>query len=137
MKRLFESAREGVLNLIPKQNKDTRILKNLRPITLLNVDYKILEKVITNRMAPALKYIIDTDQTGFMEGRRLCINLRKMFDTMDFCRVHEIPAWILSLDFMKAFDMCEVESIKGALNFFQFPDEITKWVTILYSDFFV
>ena len=35
--KLHKTARQGILNLIPKQDKDTRILKNLRPITLLNV----------------------------------------------------------------------------------------------------
>ena len=41
---LHESARKGILNLIPKPNKDSRYIKNLRPITLLNTDYKIIEK---------------------------------------------------------------------------------------------
>ena len=101
------------------------------------MDYKILEKVITNRMTPAMKTLIDPDQTGFMEGRRLCMNLRKMMDTMDYCTNQNIPAWILSLDFMKAFDTCEFQSIKGALQFFRFPKNIVKWVEILYTDFFV
>ena len=43
---LHDTARKGILNLIPKPNKDTRLIKNLRPITLLNVDYKIIEKAI-------------------------------------------------------------------------------------------
>ena len=52
---LHETARTGILNLIPKANKDTRYIKNLRPITLLNTDYKIVEKAIANKMIPALK----------------------------------------------------------------------------------
>ena len=39
-----KSIRKGVLNLIPKGNKDMRYLKNMRPITLLNCDYKVVEK---------------------------------------------------------------------------------------------
>ena len=62
---LHESAREGILNLIPKPNKDSRCIKNLRPITLLNTDYKIIEKAIANKMSPALEHIIHTDQRGF------------------------------------------------------------------------
>ena len=46
---LHKSALQGIINLIPKANKDTRFLKNLRPITLLNVDYKIIEKALANR----------------------------------------------------------------------------------------
>ena len=39
---LHDSAKKGILNLIPKPNKDSRFIKNLRPITLLNTDYKII-----------------------------------------------------------------------------------------------
>ena len=53
-KILHQSARQGILNLIPKGDKDTRLLKNLRPITLLNTDYKVIEKAIANRMLPGL-----------------------------------------------------------------------------------
>ena len=38
------SLKNGVLNLIPKKGKDQRLLKNLRPITLLNSDYKLMER---------------------------------------------------------------------------------------------
>ena len=41
---LTPTMRQGILNLIPKPNKDSRYIKNLRPITLLNTDYKIIEK---------------------------------------------------------------------------------------------
>ena len=54
LKHLHASARKGILNLIPKANKDTRLIKNLRPITLLNTDYKIIEKVIANKMLPGI-----------------------------------------------------------------------------------
>ena len=41
---LHENARKGILNLNPKANKDIRYFKNLRQITLLNTDYRILRK---------------------------------------------------------------------------------------------
>ena len=50
---LQPSLRHGIVNVIPKGNKDTRFLKNLRPITLLNSDYKVLEKMVANRMVPS------------------------------------------------------------------------------------
>ena len=78
--QLHETAREGVLNLIPKTNKDSRFIKNLRPITLLNTDYNIIEKAIANKMIPALEHIINKDQRGFMKERRISVNIRKMLD---------------------------------------------------------
>ena len=63
-KSLHSTARRGILNLIPKTGKDTRYVKNLRPITLLNTDYKIIEKAVANKMTPALEHIIHQDQRG-------------------------------------------------------------------------
>ena len=50
---LHSTAQQGILNLLLKGDKDSRFLKNLRPITLLNCDYKIIEKAISNRMMPS------------------------------------------------------------------------------------
>ena len=65
------SSAEGIINLIPKQGRDTRKLNNLRPITLLNSDYKVIEKLLANRMVPALDLLIDPDQKGFLPGRKI------------------------------------------------------------------
>ena len=64
-KRLTTSMLQGIVNLLPKAGRDGRKLLNKRPITLLNSDYKVIEKVIANRMVPAMEEIISKDQKGF------------------------------------------------------------------------
>ena len=100
---LHPSARGGILNLIPKASKDTRYVKNLRPITLLNSDYKLIEKAVADKMIPALQHIIHTDQRGFMKDRRISVNIRKMLDIMHLAEKEDLEAIILSLDFVKCF----------------------------------
>ena len=129
------TAREGILNLIPKGNKDARFLKNLRPITLLNVDYKLIEKVLANRLDKVLHEIIHQDQTGFMKNRRIAVNIRKVYDIMQYCKKEDIQAVILNLDFVKCFDNIATESIQGSMEFFGIPPFIRNWVEILYTDF--
>ena len=67
-KLLHKTARIGVINMIPKQQKNTKFLRHLRPITLLQSDYKIIEKIIANRLEPAMEQIVNCDQRGFMKG---------------------------------------------------------------------
>ena len=133
--QLHQTARTGILNLIPKPNKDTRHIKNLRPITLLNCDYKIIEKAIANKMVPALKTIIHQDQRGFMKDRRISVNIRKLLDIIHYTKEQNIEALILSLDFVKCFDKCSFSILHGSLEFFQFGDIIKNWTKILYKDF--
>ena len=134
---LHNTAREGILNLIPKPGKDSRIIKNLRPITLLNTDYKIIEKTIANMMMPALEHIIHKDQRGFMKNRRISVNIRKMLDIMQIAEVEDIEAVVLSLDFVKCFDKCSFSILHGSLEFFGFGEVVKKWTEIFYRDFVV
>ena len=66
---LNDTALLGVINMIPKQLKNPKYLAHLRPITLLNSDYKIIEKNLANRIEPALESIISDDQRGFRKNR--------------------------------------------------------------------
>ena len=64
---LTELQKQSIITLIPKQNKDITSLENWRPISLLNVDYKIATKVIANRVNSAISTIIHNSQTGFIK----------------------------------------------------------------------
>ena len=63
------SQRRGVISLLPKEDANLLKLPNWRPITLLNVDYKIASKVIATRFEKVLDLLISPDQTGFLKGR--------------------------------------------------------------------
>ena len=118
--KLYESARMGILNLLPKANKDTRRTANLRPITLLNVDYKILEKVLAERILDCLKEIVSSDQRGFLPDRRISVNIRKMLDIIEKMKDAEEPGVIISCDFQKAFDKVNLQSLLDAMKCFNF-----------------
>ena len=128
-----DTARTGVLNLIPKVNKDTRYLKNLRPITLLNCDYKIVDKTLANRMVPSLCEIINEDQTGFLPGRRITANIRKILDLSS--EEDNAENIVISSDFIKCFDRIEIESVLAAMQHFHFAPVLVKWVKIMYKEF--
>ena len=66
---LSVTQRRGVIKLIPKKDAELYFIKNWRPITLLNTDYKIAAKSIANRIKLVLPNLINHDQTGFLKGR--------------------------------------------------------------------
>ena len=135
--KLPETTRTGILNLLPKQGKDARYIKNRRPITLLNVDYKLIEKALAIRMDKVLKYLIHRDQTGFMKDRRIAANIRKVFDLMYYCNEENLPGVILNLDFAKCFDKIDFSCIEGSFRYFNFPEYMITWVKTLYDGFMV
>lgn len=62
--------RSGMIVLLPKTN-DQRHLLNRRPITLLNVAYKIAAKVFQMRLSPILQQVISPEQLAFLPGRNI------------------------------------------------------------------
>ena len=130
---LHESALRGVINLIPKRNSDVRKLDQLRPITILNTDYKVVEKVLANRLKPALDYIIKDDQKGFMANRRISCNIRRVLDIIEYAEQNDMSTMIVSIDFMKCFDRIEIGALKNALSYFNIGPEFSRWIDVIYN----
>ena len=76
--------RRAILNLIPKPKKDLRYLKNWRPLSLLNTDYKILAKTLASRLQNVISNIVSSDQTGYIKGRFIGENIRTIIDLINF-----------------------------------------------------
>jgi len=66
---LSVTQRRGVIKLIPKKDAELYFIKNWRPISLLNTNYKIAAKSIANRIKLVLPNLINHDQTGFLKGQ--------------------------------------------------------------------
>ena len=77
---LPKTLKEGILTLVPKANRPRSEIKSYRPITLLNVSYKIIAAAVARRFKKVLPSVIDKDQTGFMSGRFIGDNTRLTYD---------------------------------------------------------
>ena len=128
--KLSVSQRRGIISLIPKEDNDLSELTSWRPITLLNVDYKILAKTIAKRIEPFLPKLIHSDQTGFIKDRYIGQNIRLLSDLMDAKKISGI---FLLVDFEKAFDSIEWSFINNTLELFNFGPSIRKWFSVLFN----
>ena len=117
--RLHNTARYGVISLIPKHNKDRSYLAHWRPIVLLNVDFKILSKIFANRLKLVLDDLIDPLQAGFIKNRQISDNIRRLFDLMELTWAAQMPAIIISVDFHKAFDRVDYTALYKILHLLQ------------------
>ena len=120
--------KQGIITCIPKGNKPRQFLKNWRPITLLNITYKLASACIANRLKTVLDSIISKTQTGFLSGRYIGENTRLIYDIMNYTEQHNIPGQLIFVDFEKAFDSVSWDFLSKVLSFFNFGNSIQKWI---------
>ena len=128
------SQKRGLFITIPKKDKDPLFLKNWRPISLLNVDYKIIAKAIASRLKTYMPSIIAGDQTGFLKDRFIGENIRALFDIIDYTQEKQLPGLLLFVDFEKAFDSIEWSFLHKTLSKFKFGDTTIRWIKTLYTN---
>ena len=132
--QLSVTQRRGIIKLIPKKDAEPFLIKNWRPITLLNCDYKIGAKAIANRLKTFLPKLINSDQTGFLKGRFIGENIRLIDGIINFTAAKNIPGLLLFLDFEKAFDTVEWPFLQKTFQHFNFGPSIINWIKLCYSN---
>ena len=113
---------------------DPQSLANWRTKSLLNVDYKILAKIINFRMSKILPLILNPDQKGFVPTRNLDDAVLKTTHLINYCKRHNKPMYLMLLDQEKAFDQVSREFTFRTLDKFNFPPFIINAITSMYAN---
>jgi hypothetical protein len=96
---------EVTITLIPKPQKDPTKIENFRPISLMNIYAKILNKILPIRSQEHFKTIIHPDQVGFIPGMQGWFNIWKSINIIHYInKLKDKNHMIISLDSEKAFD---------------------------------
>lgn len=132
---LTYSERIGILSLFHKgKDLPSYILSNWRPISLTNVDYKIIAKLFSMRVDTVIQKLIGWQQTGFMKGRQVSFLHRQIDDVLEIQRKKKRAGILLAIDFKQAFDTISIQCIIKSLKAFGFGDVFIKWITLLNTD---
>ena len=132
VKKLAPTQLMGVTTLIHKgKNLKKNDLNNWRPITVTNVDYKILAKAVANRLKPILTYIISDSQHGFIKSRGASQLIRQIDDIIQVAEEESVSGHLLSVDYKKCFDSVSHKYILFAVKQFGFRENFSSLIEIL------
>ncbi|PIK33594.1 pol-like protein [Apostichopus japonicus] len=130
---LCESMKISILTLIPKKG-DLRSLNNWRPISLLNVDYKMIAKALAKRITSISKNIISEDQTCCIPGRDISENVLTMQNVIEYVNSYNKPGFILKIDQYKAFDRVDHNYLFEVAEKLGFGPKLLKWIKLFYTN---
>ncbi|KAF7652414.1 hypothetical protein LDENG_00097160 [Lucifuga dentata] len=119
---LPQTLTEVIIIVLLKPGKDPLDCNSYRPISLLNVDVKILSKLLAS-----------ANQTGFIKGRHSFTNIQELLNVVCSSVSGDVAEVVISLDAEKAFDRVEWSYLFAVLDRFGFGPKIISWIRLLYS----
>uniref|UniRef100_A0A670HPA6 Reverse transcriptase domain-containing protein n=1 Tax=Podarcis muralis TaxID=64176 RepID=A0A670HPA6_PODMU len=130
-----ETWKEALITLIPKQDSDPEQIKNYRPISLLNIDYKIFAGILARRLKSILVESIHKDQAGFLPGRQMKDNLRNIINIIEYLTERsDKQGVLLFVDAEKAFDNVSWEFMLKYLESMEVGAEFYNGIKAIYTD---
>ena len=126
--------RRGIIKLLPKRNRNPHFVKNARPITLINIDVKILSRALALRLKTVIDPIMSRNQKAFIPGRRTGENILDVYSLISAAEECEEKDLLIFLDIEKAYDTVKWRFISTVLEKLNFPQSFIRWFEILQKN---
>ncbi|CAI5479067.1 unnamed protein product [Closterium sp. Yama58-4] len=132
---LPEEVQEVVTILLHKKGPK-ELVQNYRPITLLTGSYKVVAKLLANRMKKVLGTVISEEQHGFLPGRRLSDAVSMVADVIEAANNDNEDWYLMMVDFQKAFDSVSRSFLFDTMALMGFPEKFIGWCKGLHGGSF-
>ncbi|GJV92652.1 RNA-directed DNA polymerase, eukaryota [Tanacetum coccineum] len=113
--------------LIPKIH-DAKVIKDYRPISLIGSLYKIIAKILANRLSFVISGLISDVQSAFVSNRQILDDPFILNELLSWCKHKKIKAMAFKVDFEKAFDSIRWDYLQDILKIFGFGDKWCGWI---------
>lgn len=119
-----------ILALIPKKDR-AQEMRDYRPISCCNVLYKVISKIIANRLKGTLPQCISYNQSAFIKDRLLVENLLLATEIVkDYHKEDVSPRCAIKIDIAKAFDSVNWQFLLNTLGALNMPEEFIHWIKL-------
>ncbi|KAK4409480.1 hypothetical protein Sango_0021000 [Sesamum angolense] len=119
--RMLRQLNHTIIALVPK-SEHSHSVADYRPISCCNVIYKVITKIIADRLSPALEQLIDRSQAAFIGGRNITDNIFLAQEMVwQYSRKRISPRCTINVDLRKAFDLVSWAFLSRVLHGYGFP----------------
>ena len=125
--RLAKGINSTFIALIPKVESPQR-LSDFRPISLVGSLYKILSKVLANRLRSVMDFVISDSQSAFIKGRQILNGILVANEVIDEAHKHKREMILFKVDFEKAYDSIDLGYLDEVMLKMGFPTLWRKWI---------
>lgn len=125
--KIPKGTNSAFITLIPKVNNPSQV-KDFRPISLISSVYKILSKLLANRLKKVLPRIIDRTQSAFVKNRQITDGPLMVNEVVDWARAKKKSMFVFKSDIAKAYDSVSWDYLDSMLEQKGFGEKWCSWV---------
>ncbi|GJV00654.1 RNA-directed DNA polymerase, eukaryota [Tanacetum coccineum] len=107
---------------------DAKVVKDYRPISLIGSLYKIIAKILANRLSFVISGLISDVQSAFVSNRQILDGPFILNELLSWCKHKKFKAMVFKVDFEKAFDSIRWDYLQDILKMFGFGDKWCGWI---------
>ncbi|CAI5480284.1 unnamed protein product [Closterium sp. Yama58-4] len=131
---VLPASTKSAITILLHKKSGRDAVENYRPLTLLSFTYKVLARVVADRMKGVLNEVISPEQYGFLPGRRLSDAVGLVAGVIEAAKNENAEWYLLLVGFKKAFDSLSRNYLFSVLERMGFPSKFVGWIKGLDED---